>query len=259
MKMSLVAIGAVSLVLSSAASADERYVTNVSGLPSATTWGTLPGENLGGGTANVTTTSPRSGGASLEMVGDRTRTQLGIQYSGVFQTNLGSLADYTGLTFDWRIAGNSTNPYNLDYTPALRLLINNAAGTRQELIWEGVYNGTYGKTMRDTWYSSGIDDKFYITGGNVNDGHSIAYWASNLTGATVTGFSVGVGSGATTGYHAFADNVTASTRAGSTTYNFELATPAVPEPATWGMMIVGFGLAGASLRALRRDAKVSFG
>ncbi len=34
------------------------------------------------------------------------------------------------------------------------------------------------------------------------------------------------------------------------------STPAVPEPATWGLMLVGFGVAGAALRG-RRNALVS--
>ncbi|MBI0477237.1 PEP-CTERM sorting domain-containing protein [Sphingomonas sp. MA1305] len=187
------------------------------------------------------------------MTGDRTRTQVGIQYAP-FTTNLGALANVTGLTFDWRIAGDSTNPYNADYTPALRLLIQDGA-TRKELIWEGAYNGTYGNTARDTWYSSSVNDLFYITGGSVNAGQTIAQWASQLTGATVSGFSVGVGSGATTGYHAFADNVTLSTTGGSTTYNFEAATGAVPEPATWAMMILGMGAVGFMLRSAKRRSQ----
>lgn len=34
--------------------------------------------------------------------------------------------------------------------------------------------------------------------------------------------------------------------------------PAVPEPATWAMMLVGFGMIGATARYRRRGAKVSF-
>lgn len=237
------------------ASAATVVVNTVAPLPTATTWGTIPGENTGGGTATVTSTVARSGNGSLEMRGDRTRSQLGIQYASA-RTDLGALANVTGLTFDWRIAADSTNGLNIDLTPALRLLIQDGA-TRKELIWEGAYNGTYGNTARDTWYSSTTNDKFYITGGSVNDGQTIAQWASQLTGATVSGFSVGVGSGFTTGYHAFADNVTYSTNAGSTTYNFEVADGmgAVPEPATWAMMLVGFGGIGFGMR--RRKSKVA--
>ena len=145
---------------------------------------------------------------------------------------------------------------DIDYTPALRLLIQDG-DVRKELIWEGAYNGTYGNTARDTWYSSSTSDLFYITGGNVNAGQTIAQWASQLTGATVSGFSVGVGSGATTGYHAFADNVTYSTTAGSTTYNFEAA-GAVPEPASWAMMILGMGVVGFAMRSAKRRSDVKF-
>ncbi|RYY06004.1 MAG: PEP-CTERM sorting domain-containing protein [Alphaproteobacteria bacterium] len=237
------------------ASAATVVVNTVAPLPTATTWGTIPGENTGGGTAAVTSTVAQSGNGSLEMRGDRTRSQLGIQYAAAI-TNLGALSNVTGLTFDWRIAGDSTNGLNPDLTPALRLLIQDGA-TRKELIWEGAYNGTYGNTARDTWYSSTTADKFYITGGNVNDGQTIAQWASQLTGATVSGFSVGVGSSASAGYHAFADNVTYSTTTGSTTYNFDVASGmgAVPEPATWTLMLVGFGGIGFAMR--RRKSKIT--
>ncbi|MBS0504308.1 MAG: PEP-CTERM sorting domain-containing protein [Proteobacteria bacterium] len=34
---------------------------------------------------------------------------------------------------------------------------------------------------------------------------------------------------------------------------------AVPEPATWAMMIAGFGFVGAAMRRRRRTVQVSFG
>ena len=40
--------------------------------------------------------------------------------------------------------------------------------------------------------------------------------------------------------------------------NLTLNAGAVPETATWGMMIAGFGLMGASMRYRRRSAKVTF-
>lgn len=249
-------IGAFALCSASAAYAATVTVNDVSGSPSATEWGTLPGENTGGGSAAVTTTAARSGNGSLEMTGDRTRTQLGIQYLDG-RTDLGALADVTSLTFDWMIAPGSTNPYNVDYTPALRLLILDGS-TRKELIWEGAYNNVYGpQTDAGVWYTSSAADKFYITGGNVNQGQTIAQWAAQLTGARVSALSVGVGSGTTTGYHAFADNVTLSTTAGSTTWNFEVAA-AVPEPATWAMLILGFGVIGGTMRGQRKRERIAF-
>lgn len=248
LKLALVAVAAVASAQS--ASAAEVIVNTVGTVPSSSEWGAFPFENTG--TAAVTSTAARSGNGSLELTGDRTRAQIGVQYAFAL-TNLGPLSDVTGLTFDWRIAGDSISGYNPDYTPALRLLIQNGT-VRQELIWEGVYNGTYGNTQRDTWYSSSITDLFYITGGSVNAGRTIADWANFLPDATVSGISVGAGSGALPTYHAFVDNVSLSTSNGSTTYNFEVAAvAAVPEPATWGMMILGFGAIGA---AMRRRSKV---
>jgi hypothetical protein len=240
---------AVIFLTSQAANAAEVVVNSVSGLPSATQWGTLPGENTG--TAAITSTVARSGTGSLELTGDRTRTQLGIQYSPN-TTNIGNLSDVASLTFDWLIAADSISGLGADYTPALRLLIQDGA-TRKELIWEGAYNGTYGNTLRDTWYTSGVSDLFYITGGDVNAGKTIADWAATLVGATVSGISVGAGSTAGASYHAFVDNVSLTAGRSTTTYNFEAAAAAVPEPATWAMMLLGFGAIGC---ALRRRPKV---
>ena len=259
MKSVSFAIAAVLLSSASYAGAAEVIVNTVSGLPTAMQWGTLPGENSGGGTAQVTTTAPRSGNGSLEMTGDRTRTQLGIQYAP-FTTDLGALADVRSLTFDWQIGVGSTNNYNEDYTPALRLLIQNG-NTRQELIWEGAYNGVYGpQTVQGVWYSSSASDLFYITGGSVLEGRTIADWAAALTGARVSGISVGVGSGATTGYRAFADNVTITRTNGATTYNFEAAAiaPPIPEPSTWALLILGFGVVGGAMRSRRTRATLAY-
>ena len=40
---------------------------------------------------------------------------------------------------------------------------------------------------------------------------------------------------------------------------FTLQAAAVPETATWGMMITGFGMIGGGLRSRRRSRRISFG
>lgn len=247
----------VSSVVAAPAMAGEVIVT-----PESSEWSNRAAESRLGATAAITTTAPRSGNGSLELTGDRTRFAAGTIYPNAVSVSMADLSSVLGLTFDWRIASDSTNPYNADYTPALRLHIFDAgANARKELIWEGAYNNTYGNTERDTWYTSSVEDKFFITGGSELEGKTIAQWASTLnTGSFVGGISVGSGGGAGLGYNAFADNVTFLTTAGVTTYNFEAANiaAAVPEPSTWAFMLFGFGAVGFAMRK-RKGGQRDFG
>jgi hypothetical protein len=238
-------VGAVSMMSAGTAYAAEVVVT-----PASTSWKSESGNS---GTAKITGVQARSGNGSLELTGDRTRFYTGG--TNFLAPAIASLKDATSLTFDWRLAGDSVPLLNPDYTPALRLIIKSGISTK-ELIWEGAYNGVYGATtVPDQWYSSTAQGLFYLTGTDVNSGKTIADWASSMSTWSVIGISVGQGSSAGAGYHAFVDNVTFSTKSGSTTYNFETPASAVPEPATWAMMILGLGMTGY---AMRRRGKVRF-
>lgn len=94
--------------------------------------------------------------------------------------------------------------------------------------------------------------------------------AGGVTNRTVSAYVLGVFSpkGALAGYIAGPASTTFSfTQTGlsaTTSGSFTLASPpapitSVPEPATWGLLVVGFGLMGASLRYRRRSANVRFG
>lgn len=199
--------------------ANEVVVTPTSG-----GWTSPAGENSAGAFATITDTAAHSGNGSLEMFGDRTRFTMGALYPTSGSDVIASLSDVLSLTFDWMIATDSVSNLNPDYTPALRLNIYDAgSGTRKDLIWEGAYNGIYGpQTNPGTWYTTGANDKFYISGGNENAGMTLAQWASTLAqGSFVAGITVATGSSAGNNYHVFADNVTFTTTGGSTTYNFE--------------------------------------
>jgi hypothetical protein len=247
-------VGALVLAAALGNVATSASAAVVTVLPGDPTWFST-GENSGGGSSTITSNMPYMGNGSVEMTGDRTRfIGLGSQYNPA--SNLGLLDTVRALTYSWAIALGSVAQLNPDYTPALRLHIFDGA-QRSELIWEGVYNGTYGNTQQGTFYDSGIDDNFYrfVTGAGVtlNNGsqvnQSITTWAASnyyTDAAYVSAISIGVGSSAGAGYRAFADNVTLAINGNSTTYNFETAAAAaVPEP---GMLaLLGLGALGLGL------------
>ncbi len=222
--------------------------------PADMSWTNPSYENGGGGSSAITNTVARSGNGSVELFGDRTRFITGNQF--LLASNLAPLSTVLGLTFDWRIALDSVATLNPDYTPALRLNIWDG-NQRSELIWEGAYNGTYGNTSRDTWYSTTVNDLFYqnISGSGVTlqggsqVNQTVQAWVSTYSpNAYVSAISVGVGGTAGAGYHAFADNVGFATKGGTTVFNFETAATAVPEPRS--IALLGFAVLGVA--AVRR-------
>lgn len=92
----------------------------------------------------------------------------------------------------------------------------------------------------------------------------------DVNNRTVSAYILGIftPTGTMSGYSAGAASTTFSfTQTGlsaATSGSFTLASPpspipAIPEPATWAMMMVGFGLTGGFLRYRRRSSKVVFG
>lgn len=267
--LGLLAAAGAAAVLSATASA-----AIVTVLPGDLSWGNPAGENADSGSSAITAAMPRTAGetGSLELTGGRTRfIGLGNPYSAA--SNLGSLNDVTALAFDFMIALGSSNPYNPDYTPALRLHIWDGA-QRSELIWEAAYNGLYGSLDNGNWYSTGTNGNFwrFQTGfGQTNQPiggamvvQSITDWAAGSSNdgtdwysdaAYVSAISIGVGSGATSSYRAYADNVVFNIGGNDRTFNFEVrqAASTVPEPASLALAAVALGGMLATGRRRRRS------
>ncbi|MFD1612386.1 PEPxxWA-CTERM sorting domain-containing protein [Sphingomonas tabacisoli] len=240
------------------------------------------------GTGFVSTAAPRNGNGSLEIHGDRARYVIGNMFrNDAFNPASASQAlfsfnDLNTLTFDWQVAtpSNGAGAHN---TPAVRAHIIDG-DVRAEMIWEGVYNGgTAGVAPAAGWQNAGADSTFYLNIregaatflANAGAGYSLANgtngtlllngaqqnrvvgdWHSLFSSnAYVTGLSFGAGSGFGSNFVGFIDNVDVRSPNGNNfNVNFEAA--AVPEPATWAMMLGGFGLVGAAMR--RRSTKVVF-
>tara|TARA_R110002126_G_scaffold97190_13_gene226768 strand:+ start:8124 stop:8879 length:756 start_codon:yes stop_codon:yes gene_type:complete len=191
----------------------------------------------------ITATEPRSGNASVQLQGDRTRFfGLGNPFDPL--SNLGLLDELLNFSFEWAISSASSNNYHPDYTPALRLHIWDGS-QRSELIWEGAYNDVYGNISKDTWYQTSFNDNFYqwVAGVGVTEiyNRTLTDWQSLYSdGAYISAVSMGAGSGATDEYLAFGDNLKLQLGTGpEVTYNFELAATAVPEPAGIALFIGG--------------------
>ena len=215
--------------------------------------------NVGAGSmVGITTDYARSGNGSAYFAQSQANTGKGdLVYNFGTATALSSLST---VSFDFIRGASSTTDPNL--SPVLRLgMLKNGvfAGT---LVFENVYQLQHPSPV-GVWttltanLNNGI---FWATNASLgptfadaNGGQkTLADWIAGNNGSalSVYGLEIGFGSGWTGTFNGAVDNVNA--QFGNTDYNsnFEVisANSAVPEPATWAMMMVGFGAMGASLR-----------
>ncbi|WP_332767607.1 PEPxxWA-CTERM sorting domain-containing protein [Phenylobacterium sp.] len=179
------------------------------------------------------------------------------------------LTDFSGASYDW--FRDSASTIGSAPAPAFRLAMTNAQGGFGYFVFEP-YQQLPGTVPTDSWQTTLIDTTtslFWATGSNFvipppggvgphcqSCLHSLSDWSAANAGAMVIGFSTGVGSGWSPGTFVGAvDNVSFSFGRSTSTFDFEVS--AVPEPATWAMMITGFGLAGAGLRRRRTVAQAA--
>ncbi|UAJ12062.1 PEPxxWA-CTERM sorting domain-containing protein [Polymorphobacter megasporae] len=143
----------------------------------------------------------------------------------------------------------------------MRLELNNNGAFAGSLILEFFYQGQTNPLL-DTWnhvaatQTSGI---FWTTNAAIgtifagaNGGQqTLAQWIASKPDAhyEVTGVTIGAGSGWPDGFTGAIDNVQFAFAGGpSKTFDFAAG---VPEPAAWGLLIVGFGMVGTAVRRRR--------
>jgi hypothetical protein len=209
--------------------------------------------------ATISATSPISANGSIELDGRRSRVYNDMTGFSIESTSL------TSLTADYLVTNGSPDGIQ---SPAFRVTILGGEvvhgfGGVSELIWEAANNGGYTLGVADT---VGANDLFWRqivgtgydgTGGLSSGGyvlHTLADWGDLLGGIV---YGIGVGNGGCPGdcsdFNAYADNLALT--AGNTTRSYDFAatsTAAVPEPATWAMMLIGFGGVGFQMRRQRR-------
>lgn len=237
MKKYLVTAALAATMMASPALADTT--TTVTTLDGSQGFTAPAGELAAGSSATITN-------SGLELTGNRTRVLNGDNYGAT--TNLGSLSTAVSLTGDYTVANAGTGGVQ---SPAFRVYVQDGA-QRSELIYEGAYNGQTGSVTAASLFWQ------FIAGQGATPGSTYGYtmytladWATHYTpNAFITAIGVGQGGGAGASFDATVSDIALNTTAGSTRYNFG-STAAVPEPATWAMMLIGFAGMGVAMRRKR--------
>ena len=217
-------------------------------------------ENVrGNGVVGITTDYARSGNGSAFFSTDGSSpSKADLEY---YLSTPVLLSDFQGGSYDWfRDSASTVGPAP---APSYRLMLANAAGTYAGYgIFEPYENGpntvpvntwttenitTGGSQL--WWNNTNVVLPTACVGSRLACLHTIADVSAVNVGMKVIGFSTGAGSGWTGGtFRGAVDNFSTTFSGQTTTSNFEVASGAVPEPASWALMILGFGSAGAMLR-----------
>ena len=217
-----------------------------------------------GGTVGITTDYAHDGNGSayFETEGATGAAKGDLQF--VFDQPV-ALSDLNSISYDYYRDASSTTMATL--APVMRLDIEKDGNYAGSLVFENYYqqggNAVVGNwTTVTATLDSGVIWATNSALGPKNaaaDGgeKTFAAWLAGNSGhdLTVTGMSVGVGSGWTGSFKGAVDDVNVNFANGPhASYNFEVAS--VPEPASWAMMLGGFGLVGGMMR--RRRSAIRF-
>ena len=222
--------------------------------------------NVGsGGTVGITKDYARSGNGSAYFASTGTAGKADLET--VFAPI--ALSTLTSYSYDYFRSAAGTTSNTL--APVLRFDMLKDGRFAGQLVWENAYQvpgsppaaipgDTWltgaGDLNTGIWYASNA--ALGITSAAVGGTKTLNEWIAGNSGSTLTvyGINLGIGSGWTGNFSGAADNVAVNFAGKSVLANFEVAAAGVPEPATWAIMIAGFGLAGGAMRR-RRSATLA--
>lgn len=213
----------------------------------------------GGGSVGITTnyTNDGDGAAYFATTSGNSKGDLQINFDAPI-----TLSSLQNVSFDFYVDPLSDTS-NGPFAPVLRFNVLKNGAFAGSLVFEYVYqnqtNPPEGQWITQSatlgsgiWWATNaaLGPTFAAADGGQK---SLADWLAANSGATlaVTGVQIGVGSGWNGSFAGAVDNVAFDFGDGESRYNFAVA--AVPEPASWAMMIGGFGFIGGALRARRRS------
>lgn len=225
MKM-LLAASAVALTMGFAASASAMTFVNVaSSSGSGTDQISWVGTATGGGTLTITNLLTHIN-FDDSVYNDGSGEDVYLNFTGTSAAGAGNLTSSGGNFTQGGLNGSFT-------FKSLNGSVTYLAGTFSDYWLQGTLgqmgsgNVTSGPGTAN--FTSGVVDLTYVTGDSAQFGFTLAHPAFTIKKGTLQNFKGNSVSGSFSGV-------------------------AVPEPATWGLMIMGFGGAGAMLRSRRRQA-----
>lgn len=231
--------------------------------------------NVGAGsTMGITTDYARSGNGSAyfnSTQGDTGKGDLIYYFGNAGRVAPVALSSLTSVSFDFYRDGASTTGANL--TPVLRFDMSKDGAFAGSLVFENVYQ-TQRAAPVNSWTTLSADltnGIWWATNGLLGPTDAaatggqktLAQWIADNGSAnlSVYGVEIGIGSGWSNQFFGAVDNVNVNFSSGRTVAaNFEVASDvaAVPEPATWAMMILGFGIIGFGMRYSMRRSNAKF-
>lgn len=166
------------------------------------------------------------------------------------------------------VVGTATGPLTLAAnSPNTFITTDGANPTSPVLSGTPTFNGPISAIFSTDQVAVGFDGGFFNAVGSTG---IVAYARDGSVLGTISNLGLGIeflGLGVSDGTARIAGvglRLTGAEPAGFAIDNLRFGTagqvviPAVPEPASWAMMIGGFGVMGAAVRYRRREAKVSF-